>query len=318
VSLSVNPKGVAGQRFPSVTVEINEPIAGYWLKLKRSDGKAVNIKGGGPVGRTRTVDLVQPEGKFGYTGELLVNFKDGSSATTPVSFEAGFWGPLTMKLGKEDVDVARRRLTLTLSRPCERIVLQVMMDTGLAAFDGDVDCKSLVPGKAFEVSWPEVKGSTVKVAVTAYDGLGFYFGPVELFPWYFEVPHEEVNFDSGKWEVPEVEEAKLDKAHRLIADVVTRCGAFAELKLYVVGHTDSVGTKESNRSLALNRARALGAWFLHKGLRLPVFYAGFGEEAPLVATPDETDEVRNRRAQYILAIDPPTVAAPRPADWRKL
>ena len=319
VELSVNPKGVMGRSFPSVTVDILEPIAGYWIKLKRSDGKDVNIKGGGPPGHRRSVDLVQPEGKFGYSGELLVNFKDGSSATSPLDFEAELWGSLTMKIDKKDVDVEHRRVKLTLSRPCERLELKVMMDTGRPAFDGEVDCKGLLPGKPFEVSWPEAKGGTVKVSVKAFDAMGFYFGPLEFFPWYFEVPHEEVNFESAKWDVRDVEGPKLDKAFRLIDDAVSRCGEFADIKLYVVGHTDSVGARDYNKSLSLNRARALGAWFNRRGVRVPIFYAGFGEEALLVPTADETDEARNRRAQYILSIDPPAISrAPYAADWKRL
>ena len=42
-------------------------------------------------------------------------------------------------------------------------------------------------------------------------------------------------------------------------------------------------------------------------MRIPVAFQGFGETALRVQTPDETDEVKNRRADYILADDaPPT------------
>jgi outer membrane protein OmpA-like peptidoglycan-associated protein len=80
-----------------------------------------------------------------------------------------------------------------------------------------------------------------------------------------------------------------------------------------------VGAEAANRTLSLNRARAIGAYLRKKGLRLPVFLEGFGEQALLVATPDETAEVKNRRAEYIIAIDNPSAAkAPFPPAWKPL
>ena len=319
VAVSLNSKAVMGQSFPTVNVEIQEPIAGFWLKLKRSDGKDVSIKGGGRPGQVRALELNQPEGKFKYTGELRVNFKNGTSSTMPLEFEAEVWGSLNMKIEKKDVDVEHRKLKLTLNRPCDHLEVKVMMDTGRPALDGDVSCKDIVAGKPFELTWPEAAGSTVKISVKALDAEGFHFGPLEFYPWHFEVPHEEVNFDSAKWDVRDSEAAKLEKAYRLIDDAVTRCGGFAEIKLYVVGYTDTVGAKDYNKGLSLNRARSLGAWFRHRGVQVPIFYTGFGEDALVVGTPDETDEARNRRAQYILSIDPPEIVkAPYGADWKKL
>jgi hypothetical protein len=50
-----------------------------------------------------------------------------------------------------------------------------------------------------------------------------------------------------------------------------------------------------------------------------VLYEGFGEEALLVSTPDETDEPKNRRAEYILSIDDPTTPnVPFPPRWQRL
>jgi hypothetical protein len=44
-----------------------------------------------------------------------------------------------------------------------------------------------------------------------------------------------------------------------------------------------------------------------------------GEQSPRVATPDETDEAANRRAEYILSVEPPTLSpTPFPPRWRKL
>ena len=63
----------------------------------------------------------------------------------------------------------------------------------------------------------------------------------------------------------------------------------------------------------------MARWFRQKGVRIPIAFEGFGETALRVQTPDETDEVRNRRADYILADDPPQLKASgfKPA-WRRV
>ena len=44
--------------------------------------------------------------------------------------------------------------------------------------------------------------------------------------------------------------------------------------------------------------------------------AGLGEDELLVDTPDNTDEIRNRRAEYVVSVDaPPLVGGLR---WQKL
>jgi outer membrane protein OmpA-like peptidoglycan-associated protein len=192
------------------------------------------------------------------------------------------------------------------------------MDTGRPAFDGEIAFKGEPPGTLLEVDWPEASGRVMKVSVRALDAQGQFDG-VEFFPWFIDIPHEEVQFDSGKWDVRDGETGKLDKSYHLIDEAVLKYGSMADVKLYIAGHTDTVAAKDFNRTLSLNRAKAIGLYFRKKGLRIPIFAEGFGEEALKVQTPDETDEQQNRRADYFLSIDPPTVTnatfAPK---WQKL
>ena len=128
-----------------------------------------------------------------------------------------------------------------------------------------------------------------------------------------------VNFDTGKWDVRPGEQGKLDKSLQLISDAVGKYGHLAEIKLFIAGHTDSVGTPDSNRTLSDNRARAIGQYFRKRGLRIPVLYEGFGEFALKKATGDEMDEPQNRRAEYILSIETPKIENARvEASWSKL
>ncbi len=318
VRVSLQPKAALGKGLPEVRVHIEEPIAGFEVKLKRGDGQEVRVKGGGEPGVTRTFPLEQPEGRFHYEGELVVRFPDEQEASMPLSFDAELLGPLRLTVVPEDVDVAGRKLRFTLSRPAARAEVTVLMDTGKKAFDGEVDFQGAPAGKPLEVTWPAVEGRVLRISLKAFDTSEFY-SSVDLFPWQVDIPHEEVNFPSGSAEVPAAERRKLDASHALIADAVTRYGRFAELRLYILGHTDTVGDAAANRELSLKRARGIAAYLRKRGLKLPIFYEGFGEQSPHVATPDETAEASNRRAEYILAVEPPALSQPPfPPQWRKL
>lgn len=318
VYVSLTPRALIGKGLPAVNVQIQEPIAGFRLLLTRSDGKTVDIKGGGRPGQTRVLELAQPEGTFGYKGELAVNLPNAQSFTMPLEFEASLLGPLRIKVEKGDVDIAKRSLRFRLNRAAAKAHLKVIMDTGRTVMDDDVMLGGAAPGTPIELSWPQAPGKVMKMALQGFDAEGFFDG-VELSPWQVDIPHEEVNFDTGKWDIRPNESPKLDKSLGLIQDAVAKYGTLAELRLYVAGHTDTVGDSASNRTLSLNRARSIGAYFRKKGLRIAIFYDGFGEEALAVPTADETDEARNRRAEYIIAIENPNVErAPVPPRWQRL
>ncbi|KFA88140.1 OmpA family protein [Archangium violaceum] len=318
VRVSLQPRAAVGKGLPELRVHIEEPIAGFELKLERGDGQQVRVKGGGKPGTTRALPLEQPEGRFHYEGELVVRFPDAEEASIPLSFDTELLGPLKLTVVPEDVDVPGRKLRFTLSRPAARAQVTVLMDTGKTAFDGEVPFDGAPAGQPLEVTWPEAEGKVLRISLKAFDTADFYTG-MDFFPWRVDIPHEEINFASGKADVPAAERRKLDASHALIADAVTRYGRFAQLRLYILGHTDTVGDTDSNRKLSLERARSIAAYLRKRGLKLPIFYEGFGEQSPRVPTQDETDEAANRRAEYILAIEPPALAStPFPPQWRKL
>ena len=112
-------------------------------------------------------------------------------------------------------------------------------------------------------------------------------------------------------------EELLAVAKDKIQGAIQKYGKLATIKLFIAGHTDTVSDAAYNRTLSNDRARAIGRWFKQRGVGIPIRFAGFGEDVLLVQTPDETDEPRNRRAEYIVAVDPPPVSgqvAFRPLD----
>ena len=54
--------------------------------------------------------------------------------------------------------------------------------------------------------------------------------------------------------------------------------------------------------------------WLKSNFKNPIAYEGMGESSPIVKTGDEVDEPRNRRVDYILALEPPPL--PSALSWK--
>jgi outer membrane protein OmpA-like peptidoglycan-associated protein len=73
------------------------------------------------------------------------------------------------------------------------------------------------------------------------------------------------------------------------------------VEVQITGHTDRVGTVAYNDRLSLNRAEAVRDMLIQRGLRASFIRAvGRGEREPLIPTPDEQPEPRNRRVEIIV------------------
>lgn len=319
INVSITTSAIRGKGSPAIHIAILEPIAGFRLVLARDGGKPQEWKGGGKPGVTRSIELTHPDGVAKWAGELFINFPNGSTDKMPLEFETQLAGQMIINVDKEkDVDLEGRKLRFTANQPVSKAHLRVLMDTGATTIDDDLTFNGEPAGTKLEVTWPAASGQVLRIELRVFGFAGVYNG-VELTPWRIDIPHEEVNFASGKWDIPDDEAKKLEASLKLVQDAVAKFAGLAEIKLYVAGHTDTVGTNASNRTLSLNRARSIGAWFRKRGVRIPVLYEGFGEEALAVSTRDEQEEAKNRRAEYIIAIDDPTTRnvpfAPR---WQRL
>ena len=70
------------------------------------------------------------------------------------------------------------------------------------------------------------------------------------------------------------------------------------LRLALIGHTDSVGTADYNKSLSYRRAEAVRDWLVQQGVaasRLTV--DGRGREQPIADNNSEAGRAANRRVQ---------------------
>jgi len=98
--------------------------------------------------------------------------------------------------------------------------------------------------------------------------------------------------------------ADLTAAARKTLDVLGHAllsPQLATVRVRIEGHTDTVGSDESNMVLSQRRAAAAASYLQHQfniaGARLEA--VGRGESQPLVNTGDNVDEPRNRRVHVV-------------------
>ena len=316
--ISVKPQFRAGE---PIAVTVTPPVAASRFDASLDhEGRPVQVAHG-PARAGEHVQLKLP-GPGHYKGQIVTTFRDGNRSTVELEFDAVVAGA-TMKIGytNESFDADAHRLTFTMSRPAGHAELKVIGEDGNQLAAATADYKGERPGTPLAITWtPTHAGNVLALELRATSTDGARAG-VRLLPWSISVPHKEVVFETGKWDVRKSEEPKLDAAYQKIADEVGRARKAVPdvpVKLYIAGYTDTVGGNVDNRKLSLERARAIAIWFRDRGLPLPIFYAGFGEEVLRVKTPDNTDSEANRRADYIVAFDEPMIARGVHAQWMKL
>jgi hypothetical protein len=111
-----------------------------------------------------------------------------------------------------------------------------------------------------------------------------------------ETGHVEVPgifFDFGKADIKPESEAALNEVVKLLR-------ANAPWKVWVVGHTDNVGTVESNLTLSGARSAAVVKALTQKGIASGRLAAhGAGPFAPIAANDTDEGRARNRRVELV-------------------
>jgi outer membrane protein OmpA-like peptidoglycan-associated protein len=300
----------AGQQ-PRLTITALQPVDKVEVLLNRDDGKMVDETIGDlGVGGWRDVMLDAAVGKHKYSGRITC-VSDGKPSSTQVEFETAVSGVLTVGLDKSRVDLAHGRLEMQVSIPEGKVELKIISATdGATLVDFEQSFSNHALRDPLVVKWiPPAKDAEVgRVDVRVSDATGA-FQSYSLFPWQVYIPHEELNFATDSAAITPSETPKLQASLTKIADALGKHKDLGPIKLYVAGHTDTVGKSDYNLGLSRKRAQSIAGWFRKNGLRIPIAFEGFGEQALRIATPDNTDEPRNRRVDYILSVEDPVLRA---------
>lgn len=89
-----------------------------------------------------------------------------------------------------------------------------------------------------------------------------------------------------------------EESRALLPEILKTVKSRTFPEVLVVGHTDTMGTPKANLELGMTRATALFRILIQVGFDpATIEIRSHGESDPLVKTPDETPEARNRRVE---------------------
>jgi MYXO-CTERM domain-containing protein len=322
VSYEFSPQTDAqGKAFLKVT--FNEPAEGVEVVIKGDDGTSITKKiGKAGAGKDVQITWTQKSPQVKYEMELTGEALGGNFTFEIIKAAAkGKVGKLKFLSSREDI-VDRKQAKYETSFALTSYDYKVIDDDG-DVIASDTVTSGVPAGGKFTVSWKS-DANVFMVEVRGEDEHGRFVEDRRV-PYSADIPHTEVNFDSGKADIKPGEVPKLDEAiavafHELDAlDRVNEAvNANLTPQLYIVGYTDTVGNPGKNQVLSQGRAKAIAKYFYEQGFWAEIYYAGMGERGLRVETDDSVDEVRNRRALYLIAFQKPAGGGQIPGSWTKL
>jgi outer membrane protein OmpA-like peptidoglycan-associated protein len=102
-----------------------------------------------------------------------------------------------------------------------------------------------------------------------------------------------INFDTGKSNIK-------PESMAIIGQIAALLQAHPELKVSIEGHTDNIGTPQSNKTLSTQRARSVMNAVVQKGIAATRLTAlGWGQEKPIADNRSEEGKAKNRRVEIV-------------------
>ena len=310
---------VPAGRQPAVTVTLHKAVRRLTLRLQGDDGRRLTLtRHRLPLGRKVVLPLRQGVGRVAWRGRLEVRFADGTKGAMPLHFETVVAAPIHLTAVATRDDVLAGHAVVRADHPVRQVTVKVFGEKGAPLGTTVLPFHDAAPGTPLKLAWTRSgPGTPLRVEVTVTDPDGIT-GGLTWYPWEVRIPHREVRFDTGEAVIRPDQVGKLKSVLAALRAALRRYGRVAKVSLWIAGHTDTVGTAAANQVLSEDRARAIARWFEAQGISVPIHYRGLGETAPAVATPDETAEPRNRRADYLVAASDPLAGKTLAGHWTRL
>lgn len=300
---------------PAFILTPSRPITELVVQITAGDQVVDFNRTNVPAGKDLRLSWKRDESVTQATALVRAEFQDGHVEQFEVPIEYQYTTKLAVDLSHALADVSERTLTVRVSAPVDSADITAY-GAGKAVLDQRTVTLSGGPGDV-AVPWTGDPADVVLLDVTVHGGsawAGFTYSP-----WFLDIPHDDVLFETDQDQILSSEEPKLAATLEQLKDVLEKYGDVVPVKLYVAGCTDTVGNPAHNQDLSRRRARAIAAWLRSHGFDKPIYYHGFGEGYLAVPTPDEVDEARNRRAVYLVGANPPPAGSGVPATaWTAL
>jgi outer membrane protein OmpA-like peptidoglycan-associated protein len=268
-----------------------------------------------PAGKQRSYTWTRDPSVTHAECTVKVRFADGGTDWITLPLDYSYGGGLHISLDRATVDLTARTLTVEVTAP--------VINADVIAYGAgkiELDRRSIGveggPGSV-TVPWIGEPEDVVLLDVTLHSAnawAGFTYSP-----WFLDIPHDDVLFDTNSAAIDTAEEWKLERTLQELQEVIDLYGSMVPVKLYIAGCTDTVGDAASNRDLSRRRAKAIATWLRGHGYGHEIYYYGFGESLPAVRSGDGVDEVQNRRALYLVGANPPPAGSGVPSvGWHAL
>jgi adhesin transport system outer membrane protein len=274
------------------------------------------------IGQRTLLDLLDSQGEYFEATRSYINARHNQAAAQARTL-AGM-GQLVTALGvtRSDVPAAEAagqdRGRTDIAELCPFEVTEVdTVDAIKARFATPVAATVKAPG-SYVVLIPSPDGSIGRVTVQGKQGEQVLTRSGQAAPLdggaSFEADKQKMQqeFGSAIAALPPLPEqfvlyfmrggTQLTKeSQAVLPKMLARAKERQALEVWLVGHTDTVGSAKRNDALGLKRAQSIARQLKKLGLKdTALTVESFGERNPQVATPDETDEPRNRRGEVTL------------------
>lgn len=265
---------------------------------------------------TKTIVLKQKEGVENYTIIIKGLHLDQETIVDSFDMKGVKLRPITLFFKSKDVDVENRNVKFDATREIVKVEVTVYNTKKEVIYKKSSDI-SPITKKGVEATWDKLDDEILTININAFDKWGYWSG-MNVNPFSVNIPHEEIEFASGKWNIETKQMPKMKDSYKKVVEAINKYGKALQLKLYIAGYTDTVGNKKSNLVLSEKRAKSIAKSFKKLGLKIPIFYQGFGESVLRRKTEDEKDEVLNRRAIYVLSSQAPAITKTIPSNkWKR-
>jgi len=104
-----------------------------------------------------------------------------------------------------------------------------------------------------------------------------------------------VNFKSGTAVIPEASKPLIAKVDSIIRTLNAD-------KVVVQGHTDSIGSAETNKRLSTERATAVANYLYSLGGGYKLLFVGYGESSPIASNDTAEGRATNRRVDLVVSV----------------
>ncbi len=275
------------------------------VKIKRNSKNFINKKYKNIVANEKkTIIIKQKEGAYNYSVTLNSKDKNNKKINNSFKFKGIKLNDLDIYLVKKDIDLENSYIKLSSNRKIVKADIEVYDLEKKVIFKNSIDYKK-PKKKNIKINWEKMNsGNISSIQIKIYDKYQFWSG-LELNPFSVDIPHEDIVFESNKFEIDKSQVYKIKNTFKELKKAMDKYGKNLTLNLYIAGYTDTVGSSKDNLILSRNRAKSIAKAFRKLGLKIPIYYQGFGEEVLFVKTKDNVDEEKNRRAVYILSTHKP-------------